>query len=171
MKHSKRLISLFLTLALIISVFSVAVIPTAAAKENPYSEAAMALDAEYAYNGELGAIYTPEATTFKVWAPLATDVQLNRYATGSDNEEGAQKLETTPMEKLMDDDTWTGVWTLTVSGDIVNTYYTYSITNPDHIYDATGYVMHETQDVYSKAVGVNGDRSMVVDLDKTDPEG
>ena len=30
---------------------------------------------------------------------------------------------------------------------------------------------NETQDVYSKAVGVNGNRSMVVDLDSTDPEG
>ena len=170
MKQSKRLLSLFLTMALIVSLFSAAVIP-AAAKDNPYSEAAMALDAEYAYDGELGAIYTPEATTFKVWAPLATEVQINLYTTGSDSEEGARKLETTPMDKLMDGDEWTGVWTYTKSGDIVNTYYTYSIENPDHIYNATGNITHETQDVYAKAVGVNGNRSMVVDLDSTDPEG
>jgi len=170
MKQFKRLLSIVLTLSLVATMLVVAAV-SASAAVNPYSDAAMALDKEYAYDGELGAIYTPEATTFKVWAPLATDVQLNRYTTGSDEEAGAQKLETTPMEKLMDGDEWTGVWFRTVSGDIVNTYYTYSITNPDHIYDSTEYVTHETQDVYSYAVGVNGNRSMVVDLNSTDPDG
>ena len=173
MKATKKLISLILTLSLIAGMMSVAVFSTSAAA-NPFSEAAMALDAEYAYDGELGAIYSPEATVFKVWAPLATEVVLNRFATGSDREDGAADLGTVTMEKLMDGDKWTGVWTATVEGDIKNTYYTYSITNPDHIYyedqDPT-YVSRETQDVYSYAVGVNGDRSMVVDLDSTDPEG
>lgn len=170
MKKTKRLISLFLCLALVVSVMSAAVVSTSAAV-NPYSQAAMALDAEYAYDGELGAIYSPEATTFKIWAPLATEVKLNRYATGSDSEDGAEFLGTTEMEKLMDGDSWTGVWTTTIEGDIVNTYYTYSITNPNHIYGANAFKTVETQDVYSYAVGVNGDRSMVVDLDTTDPEG
>ena len=170
MKKTKKVIALLLTLALVAGMLSVAVV-SASAAGNPYSDAAMALDAEYAYDGELGAIYSPDATTFKVWAPLATEVKLNRYATGSDREEGAANLGTTQMEKLMDGEKWTGVWTATVQGDIVNTYYTYTITNPDHIYNSSGFVTHETQDIYSHAVGVNGDRSMVVDLSKTDPEG
>ncbi len=175
MKKTKKVISLLLTLALIAGMLSVAVVSTSAAA-NPYSEAAQDLDAEYAYDGELGALYSPEATTFKVWAPLATEVKLNRYATGSDKEDGAANLGTVEMEKLMDGDVWTGVWTTTVSGDIVNTYYTYSITNPRHIYspeDAVDLVTRETQDVYSKAVGVNGDRSMVVDLSSAaaNPDG
>ena len=171
MKHFKKGISLLLSLALVVGMFSAAVFSTSAATTNYYSEAAMNLDKEYAYDGELGAIYSPEATTFKVWAPLATEVTLNRFATGSDEEEGAEDLGTLPMEKLMDGDDWTGVWTATVEGDIVNTYYTYSITNPDHIFQAGKNVTHETEDVYSYAVGVNGNRTMVVDLDKTDPEG
>lgn len=170
MKKTRRIISLLLCVALVVSMMSVAVF-SASAATNPYSDAAMALDAEYAYDGELGAIYSPDATTFKVWAPLATEVKLNRYATGSDDEEGAQDLGTVEMEKLMDGEQWTGVWTATVDGDIVNTYYTYTITNPNHIYHSTATKTVETQDVYSYAVGVNGDRSMVVDLDKTDPEG
>ena len=172
MKISRKLISLLLCLALVVSVMSAAVISTSAAA-NPYSDAAMALDAEYAYDGELGALYSPDATTFKVWAPLATEVKLNRYATGSDEEDGAENLGTIPMEKMYDGEDWTGVWTTTVQGDIVNTYYTYSITNPNHIYNSTADVTHETQDVYSYAVGVNGDRSMVVDLDsaETNPDG
>ena len=171
MKKTRRIISLLLCVMLVVSMVSVAMVSTSAAAANPYSEAAMALDAEYAYDGELGALYTPESTTFKVWAPLATEVKLNRYATGSDDEEGAQDLGTVEMEKLMDGEKWTGVWTTTVDGDIVNTYYTYSITNPNHIYKSTATKTVETQDVYSYAVGVNGDRSMVVDLKNTDPEG
>ena len=42
------------------------------------------------YDGnDLGAVYTPAATTFKVWAPTSTDVTLKLYKTGSDEEEGA----------------------------------------------------------------------------------
>ncbi|MBQ2427582.1 MAG: hypothetical protein II264_03725, partial [Ruminococcus sp.] len=93
-----------------------------------YIKANEAIDAEYTYSkDDLGAKYTPESTTFKVWSPTATEVTLNRYATGSDKEAGAKKLGTVTMEKLMDGDKWTGVWTTTVSGDIKNTYYTYSI--------------------------------------------
>ena len=171
MKKTRRIISLLLCVMLVVSMVSVAMVSTSAAAANPYSEAAMALDAEYAYDGELGALYTPESTTFRVWAPLATEVKLNRYATGSDDEEGAQDLGTVEMEKLMDGEKWTGVWTTTVDGDIVNTYYTYSITNPNHIYKSTATKTVETQDVYSYAVGVNGDRSMVVDPKNTDPSG
>ncbi len=170
MKKTRKLISLLLCVVLVVSMMSVAMF-SASAATNPYSNAAMALDAEYAYDGELGALYSPEATTFKVWAPLATEVKLNRYATGSDAEEGAQDLGSVEMEKLMDGEKWTGVWTTTVDGDIVNTYYTYTITNPNHIYNSTATKTVESQDVYSYAVGVNGDRSMVVDLSKTDPEG
>ena len=194
MKHMKKTLSLILTAALVLSLFSVAVFTTSAAV-NPYSAAAMALDEEYAYDGALGAIYSPEATVFKVWAPLATEVILNRYATGSDSEEGAADLGTVPMEKLMDGDKWTGVWICTVEGDVKNTYYTYTLTNPTHIcypeeeapteapteekvLASTGadeeedmYITRQTQDPYSYAVGVNGNRSMVVDLDSTDPEG
>ena len=171
MKTTKKVISLVLTLALVVSLFSVSVFSTSAAAWNNYSKAAHALDVDYAYDGELGALYNPEATTFRVWAPLATEVKLNRYATGSDKEAGAENLGTTEMEKLMDGDRFTGVWTVTVEGNIAGTYYTYTITNPDHIYNSKKTVTKETQDIYSYAVGVNGDRSMVVDLSATDPEG
>ncbi len=129
-----------------------------------------AIDAEYAYDGnDLGATYSPEQTVFKVWSPTATEVTLNRYATGSDGEKNAANLGSTAMEKLMDGDKWTGVWTTTVTGDIVNTYYTYTITSA---HPMSGEIQTaETQDVYSVATGVNGKRSMVCDLSKTNPEG
>lgn len=115
-------------------------------------------DSQYAYSGDdLGCTYTPVKTTFKVWSPVATSVVLCRYATGSDAENGAKSLGTVEMTKGDK-----GVWSCTVEGDIVNTYYTYKVT-------ANGKTS-EAVDIYAKAVGVNGDRAMVVDLDSTDPE-
>ena len=110
-------------------------------------------DAENAYSGnDLGCTYTPEQTTFKVWSPLATSVVLCRYAAGN----GGSAIEELPLEQGAK-----GVWSVTVPGDIVNTYYTYKVT-------ANGKT-NEAVDIYAKAAGVNGDRAMVVDLDSTDP--
>ena len=116
------------------------------------------LDKQAYYGGDLGAVYTKKATTFKVWAPTAERVTLKLYATGSSGEEGAQDISTTAMTKGDK-----GVWSVKLDGDKKNLYYTYLIT--------INGVTTETADVYSKAVGVNGNRSMVVDLKSTDPEG
>lgn len=116
-------------------------------------------DTQNAYTGnDLGCTYTKEKTTFKVWSPLATKVILCRYATGSDSESGQKSLGEVEMVKGD-----RGVWSATVDGDIVNTYYTYKVT-------ANGKT-NEAVDIYAKAVGVNGDRAMVVDLDSTNPSG
>ncbi len=130
--------------------------------ENPTAETttsyAHELDAQ-AYSGsDLGATYTKEATTFKVWAPTASRVAVKLYATGSPEEEGAQDISTASMVKGKN-----GVWSIKLDGDRKNMYYTYLITVDG--------VTRETADIYAKAAGVNGNRSMVVDLDSTDPEG
>lgn len=110
-------------------------------------------DAQNAYSGnDLGCTYTKEKTTFKVWSPLATKVVLCRYQKG-DGDNVIENIDMTKGDK--------GVWSVTVSGDIVNTYYTYKVT-------ANGKTQ-EAVDIYAKAAGVNGDRAMVVDLDSTDP--
>lgn len=112
------------------------------------------------YDGnDLGYTYTPESTTFKVWAPSAEQVLLKLYSTGSYIEDGAQVLGI----KQMLFDAATGVWSASIDGDLNKTYYTYVIK--------TEKGTHETQDVYSNAVGVNSTRSEVVDLSSTDPEG
>lgn len=116
-------------------------------------------DSKNAYSGnDLGCNYTKEETTFKVWSPEASAVVLCRYATGSDKEANAENLGTVAMTKGDK-----GVWSCTVKGDIVNTYYTYKVTVNNQTKEAV--------DIYAKATGVNGDRAMVVDLDSTDPEG
>lgn len=113
-----------------------------------------------AYSGnDLGASYSKKATTFKVWSPNAASVRVNIFEHGSDNEGDAGSI----MSRAMSLDKTTGVWSVTINGDLLNKYYTYSVTH--------GKTTMETADVYAKACGVNGQRSMVVDLSTTNPEG
>lgn len=113
-----------------------------------------------AYSGnDLGASYSKKATTFKVWSPNAASVRVNIFEHGSDNEGDAGSI----MSRAMSLDKTTGVWSVTISGDLLNKYYTYSVTH--------GKTTKETADVYAKACGVNGQRSMVVDLSTTNPDG
>ena len=164
----KRLISLVLVALMIASLSTVCLSANAAEVENASTGAGLGLGNYYnasyledkIYNGtDLGSTYTPSKTTWKVWSPEAIKVKLNLYATGSDLENGAENLGSYDM-KL---DKSTGVWSVALDGDFKNVYYTYIV--------ATKSGTNETYDIYAKACGVNGNRSMVVDLDATDPEG
>ncbi len=108
----------------------------------------------YTYDGDdLGAVINGEGTTFKVWAPTASSVVLNLFKKG-DGVDAYKTVGMTRGEK--------GVWSHTEACGH-GTYYTYSVTT------AAG--TQEAVDPYAKAVGVNGNRGMVVDLSLTDPEG
>ncbi|MSS63420.1 type I pullulanase [Lachnospiraceae bacterium WCA-693-APC-MOT-I] len=114
---------------------------------------------DYLYQGlDLGSTYSKEKTIFKVWAPSATEVVLNLYQTGSDEEENAKLIDKLPMKEES-----RGIWEKTVNGDWNGIYYTYTIT-------ANG-KKNETADIYAKACGINGQRSMVINLESTNPEG
>ena len=116
------------------------------------------LDSQGYTGNDLGANYSPSKTTFKVWAPSASKVQVKLYKTGSDSETGAGVIGTYSMNKGNN-----GVWSITRNEDLKNVYYTYLVTVDGNT--------KETVDIYAKAAGVNGDRGMVVDLDSTDPVG
>jgi len=125
-----------------------------------------AYDKTWAYDGnDLGCTYSAKQTVFKVWSPESDAMKLNLYATGSDKETGSKKLGTYDMTKMKGSDgKWNGVWEYTLDGDQKNVYYTYRAT-------VSGEVYPEAVDPYAKAVGVNGNRAMVVDLNSTNPEG
>ncbi len=113
------------------------------------------------YSGnDLGASYSSTATTFKVWSPLASSAKVNIYGAGSNSEAGGSTKTSHNMTK----NSTNGVWSVTLNGDYKNKYYTYSFTFSDG-------TSTETADIYAKAAGVNGNRSMVVDLNSTNPEG
>ena len=110
---------------------------------------------EHAYFGDdLGSVYSKNATSFKVWSPSATAVELRLYETGNSPKFSSSY----PMTKADK-----GIWTITLDGDLKNTYYTYLVTVDG--------VSRETADIYAKATGVNGNKSMVVDLSSTNPDG
>ena len=108
----------------------------------------------YHYNGELGALYSKDKTSFVLWSPTATNVRLALFDAGNDVEAKEIK-EMTKGEN--------GIWTLDVNGDLNGTYYTYLVTNNG--------LEKEVTDPYAKAVGVNGNRAMVINLNSTNPEG
>jgi len=118
-------------------------------------------EAAYTYYGkDLGAVYSPKRTVFKLWSPAARYVSLALYKTGTDLEEGALFFGEYPMDEDKDAP---GVWTITKDGNWANVYYTFLV-------DIDG-VVTETADPYARAAGANGFRSMVADLPATDPEG
>ena len=114
-------------------------------------------EAEYTYEGDdLGAVWTAEKTTFRVWAPTAKSVKVNLYRSGDPGADDLlESVDMTPAEN--------GTWVAEKNGDFNGTYYTYSVT--------VGSTTKEACDPYARAVGVNGKRAMVIDLDSTDPEG
>lgn len=109
------------------------------------------------YDGILGSTYTSAKTTFRLWAPTASSVKLKLYTTGSDNEPGAKTLGIVDMIKDIK-----GTWLYECYYDCKNLYYTYLVT----INGQT----NEVVDIYAKAVGVNGNRGMIIDLFSTNPE-
>lgn len=111
----------------------------------------------YTYlEGNLGAEWTREKTIFRVWAPTAEKVFVNLYSGGfTDEKEAIEQIVMKPYRN--------GVWTVEKEGNLHGTFYTYLVLSADGEWEGC--------DPYAKAVGVNGERAMVVDLDSTNPEG
>ena len=106
-------------------------------------------------NSTLGSVYTKEKTSFAVWAPLAEKVCVNIYSSGDKHEDSLEQQVGLALHH--------NVWSGEILGDLENKYYTYTIvTNSDE---------NETNDIYAKAVGINGDRAAIIDLDTTNPKG
>ena len=111
----------------------------------------------YTYSGDdLGATWAADKTTFRVWAPLATDIKVNLYESGNDGAD--DKISEVPMTKDVN-----GTWVATAEGDLNGVYYTYEAT--------VNGTAKETIDPYAKTAGTNGLRGMIIDMDSTNPAG
>ena len=100
--------------------------------------------------------YSAEQSLFKVNAPgTALGVTLRIY----DDATTGEAVKTVDMEL-----TGENVWTATVRGDLNGKFYTFQLQEDTTLRD-------ETPGVFAKAVGVNGKRGAIIDLDTTDPEG
>ena len=106
------------------------------------------------YTGPLGPDYTPGGTCLRLWAPTAEAVTVTLYHKG----DGGAVLDTKPLVRGAQ-----GVWSVWLPGEQHGRYYTFAVTVDG--------VTRETGDPYARAAGVNGVRSMIVDLARTAPSG
>jgi len=108
------------------------------------------------YDGsDLGVTYTPQVSAFKLWAPTAQKVILRIYEEGS----GGDPIETLAMKKGD-----SGIWIMEIKDDFLGKFYTFQTLVSKKWYN-------EVPGPYAKAVGVNGKRGMIVNLEATNPEG
>ncbi|SHE99613.1 type I pullulanase [Clostridium fallax] len=106
----------------------------------------------YFYNGDLGIIYSEDKTIFKLWSPVAENVNIAFYSGGL----GERLIKIESMEKSEK-----GLWTFEAKGDLKGQFYNYLITiNGEE---------REAVDPYAKAVGVNGFRGAIINLEDTNP--
>lgn len=109
----------------------------------------------YIYEGDdLGVQCTPEGTVFRLWSPPAGRVTLNLYREGS----GDAPFQSVSMKKENK-----GVWSWKCREELHGVYY-------DYMLEIDGKNVRSA-DPYAKACGMNGERSMAVNLRRTDPEG
>lgn len=103
---------------------------------------------------KLGMECTKEGTSFRLWSPVADQAEICFYRDG----EKEEAYEVHPMKRQEN-----GVWSYETGESLYGVYY-------DFLLDIEGERI-QSADPYARACGVNGTRSMAVDLRKTDPEG
>lgn len=104
---------------------------------------------------DLGLSYSPEASSFRLWSPAAQAVRLHFYSQPL----GGEPTQTTEMQPAQQ-----GTWTATIKEDLLGTFYAYQVKMNDEW-------RQPVPGPYTKAVGTNGMRGQVLDLNATDPEG
>ena len=112
-------------------------------------------DNYFSYDGELGALYEKEGTLLRVWTPTAKSVEVWIYA--DDSFKGpSTKIEMVQKPK--------GIFVAYLPGDQHGTIYVYKIlflNNRESI----------SVDPYARATTVNGMKSVIADLNRTNPDG
>ncbi len=108
---------------------------------------------EYFSDQEFGCFYRKHQTTFRVWAPGASEILLNLYDDPIKDNKTVHKL----VKKNK------SVWEVTIDGDLENKYYTYQVDGPDQQYDKT----KEVLDPYSTCTTAHNGRSMIY-IDETE---
>ncbi|MEK0221275.1 type I pullulanase [Bacillus proteolyticus] len=110
-------------------------------------------DKLFYYSGnDLGNIYTPQHTKFRVWAPTASEAKLVTYKKWNDKIGTEIKMQ--QGEK--------GTWKAELKGNQKGLFYTYKVKIGDKWTEAI--------DPYVRAASVNGDKGVVIDLNETNPK-
>jgi pullulanase len=109
---------------------------------------------QFTYIGnDLGNTYSKSKTSFRLWAPTASKVELLTYPSADSTQ--ANRFAMTRDAN--------GTWITSLTGDRDGLVYTYAVAvNGD---------VNEVVDPYVRAATINGRRGVVVDLKSTDPSG
>lgn len=116
---------------------------------------------------QLGAVVDTNTnkTTFSVWSPYAREIKLNVYNNGTPKSVDTSKGDDTKYLNLDMTKADNGVFSVTVDEKLYDKYYTYTV------YSASYPDGKEIVDPYALGAGVNGLRGLIVDFDKTNPDG
>ena len=95
--------------------------------------------------------YTPEKTSFELWAPTADSAVVRLY----NGDELAEEMTMTKGDL--------GLWNAEVEGDKKGMYYAFQVT-------VEGETLKETAGIFARALDVNGNRGAIIDMRDTDPE-
>ncbi|HDR7849007.1 TPA: type I pullulanase [Bacillus toyonensis] len=110
-------------------------------------------DKLFYYSGnDLGNIYSPQHTKFRVWAPTASEAKLVTYKKW--NDKIGTEINMQQGEK--------GTWKAEIKGNQKGLFYTYKVKIGDKWTEAV--------DPYVRAASVNGDKGIVIDLNETNPK-
>ncbi|EJQ80568.1 MULTISPECIES: type I pullulanase [Bacillus cereus group] len=110
-------------------------------------------DKLFYYSGnDLGNIYSPQHTKFRVWAPTASEAKLVTYKKW--NDKIGTEINMQQGEK--------GTWKAEIKGNQKGLFYTYKVKIGDKWTEAV--------DPYVRAASVNGDKGVVIDLNETNPK-
>ncbi len=105
------------------------------------------------YGGnDLGNMYTPQETKFRLWAPTASEAKLVTYKKW--NDKIGTEINMQQGEK--------GTWKAELKGNQKGLFYTYKVKIGDKWTEAV--------DPYVRAASVNGDKGAVIDLEETNPK-
>ena len=108
------------------------------------------------YNGkDLGLTYNKTSSSFRIWSPPAEEAELILYKEG----ENGTALKNIGLKKGIN-----GTWFTKLNGDWKGTFYVFRVK-------IKGRWSTEVTDPYAKAVGVNGKRAMVLNVNETAPVG
>ena len=114
------------------------------------------LDAYPVYSGDDLELKVDDAGThFRLWSPGAENVRLNLYTDGLNGSAYC----TVEMKKDV-----AGTWAYSFPEKLYGKFYTFQIC-------MDGKWLKETPGVWAKAVGTNGYRAAVIDMEQTNPEG
>jgi len=108
------------------------------------------------YHGnDLGLTYTPQKSSFKIWSPTADAARITFYGSSL----GSDIVSTHLMQQSEQ-----GTWSISFASDLKGRYYVFQVL-------VNGKWLSEVPDPYAKAVGTDGKRAVVIDLNDTNPMG